>query len=76
MCESVKAHIKEMIRMGTSTLEIKSGHGLTMESEMKMLRVIECLKETLDIPIKATFLGAHAHTASVQGTYRDTWIAL
>lgn len=45
---------------GTGALEIKSGYGLTVENELKMLRVIKRLKETCGIEIKATFLGAHA----------------
>ena len=46
--------------MGTGAIEIKSGYGLTTESELKMLRVIRRLRETRLIPVKATFLGAHA----------------
>lgn len=45
---------------GTGALEIKSGYGLTVEAEIKMLRVIKRLKENSGIAIKATFLGAHA----------------
>lgn len=45
---------------GTGAIEIKSGYGLSVEAEIKMLRVIKRLKETCDIAIKATFLGAHA----------------
>ncbi len=52
--------IDEMIAYGTGALEIKSGYGLTMEAEIKMLRVIKKLAEQNPIPIKATFLGAHA----------------
>jgi len=52
--------INEMISQGTGAIEIKSGYGLSLESELKMLRVIKSLKETLQIPIKSTFLGAHA----------------
>ncbi|GAB4249618.1 MAG: imidazolonepropionase [Vicingaceae bacterium] len=52
--------INEAISYGTGAMEIKSGYGLSLESEMKMLRVIKRLKETAPIPIKATFLGAHA----------------
>jgi imidazolonepropionase len=50
----------QQIRQGTGALEIKSGYGLTVVDEMKMLRVIARLKEALPIPIKSTFLGAHA----------------
>ena len=52
--------IKEIIKSGTGALEIKSGYGLTLDSELKILRVIKKLKENFSIPIKATFLGAHA----------------
>ena len=52
--------IEEIIKYGTGALEIKSGYGLTLDSELKMLQVIKKLKETFPIPIKATFLGAHA----------------
>ena len=46
--------------MGTGAIEIKSGYGLTMEAELKMLRVIRRLKENFPLKIKATYLGAHA----------------
>lgn len=52
--------LQEVIRLGTGAIEIKSGYGLTVEGELKMLRVIRRLKQSLSIPIKATFLGAHA----------------
>ena len=52
--------LTELIRLGTGALEIKSGYGLSLEAELKMLRVIARLKEISHIPIKATFLGAHA----------------
>lgn len=52
--------LHEVIRMGTGAIEIKSGYGLTPEAEMKMLRVIRRLKDEQLIPVKATFLGAHA----------------
>jgi imidazolonepropionase len=45
---------------GTGAIEIKSGYGLTVADEIKMLRVIKRLKEKSPIPVKATFLGAHA----------------
>lgn len=50
----------ELIHLGTGAIEIKSGYGLTIEGELKMLRVIKRLKVKSPIPIKATFLGAHA----------------
>lgn len=52
--------LKEVMRYGTGAIEIKSGYGLSLEGELKMLRVIKRLKENFPVPIKATFLGAHA----------------
>ncbi len=52
--------INEIIMLGTGAVEIKSGYGLNTENELKMLRVIKRLKETTDIEIKSTFLGAHS----------------
>ncbi len=51
--------IKRMISCGTTTLEAKSGYGLSTESELKMLRVIKRLQQELPIEIVATFMGAH-----------------
>ena len=58
--EDAAKRLKKLIRNGTGAIEIKSGYGLTLESELKILRVIKKLKENFSIPIKATFLGAHA----------------
>jgi imidazolonepropionase len=58
--EGAKARLDEIIRLGTGAVEIKSGYGLSVESELKILRVIRRLKEISPIPVKATFLGAHA----------------
>ena len=55
-----KERIEALIKYGTGSLEIKSGYGLNYEGELKMLRVINRLKESLPIEIKSTFLGAHA----------------
>lgn len=55
-----KKRLEEIISQGTGAVEIKSGYGLSVEGELKMLRVIKRLKENYDLPIKATFLGAHA----------------
>lgn len=52
--------LQEVIGYGTGAIEIKSGYGLTVESELKMLRVIRRLRAASPIPIRATFLGAHA----------------
>jgi imidazolonepropionase len=53
--------LEELSRLGTGAIEIKSGYGLTVEGELKMLRVIKRLKERSSLSIKATFLGAHAY---------------
>ena len=58
--ESASARLVELIKMGTGAIEIKSGYGLSTQSELKMLRVIKRLKSTFPITIKSTFLGAHA----------------
>ncbi|WP_298536031.1 imidazolonepropionase [uncultured Algibacter sp.] len=55
-----KVRLEEVIKLGTGAIEIKSGYGLTTESELKMLRVIKRLKEEYPIEIKSTFLAAHA----------------
>ncbi len=55
-----KVRLVEVMRQGTGAVEIKSGYGLTVEGELKMLRVIKKLSENFPIKIKATFLGAHA----------------
>jgi len=57
------ARIDEIIRMGTGAVEIKSGYGLTTESELKMLRVIKRLRESVPLEIRSTFLGAHSFPA-------------
>ena len=58
--EQSSKRLKEIISLGTGAVEIKSGYGLTVEAELKILRVIRKLRETFSLPIKATFLGAHA----------------
>ena len=55
-----KTRLEEVMQQGTGAVEIKSGYGLTVEGELKMLRVIKKLAENYPIKIKATFLGAHA----------------
>ena len=54
------SRIKSLIKLGTGALEIKSGYGLTLDSELKMLRVIKKISNNTPIKIKSTFLGAHA----------------
>jgi imidazolonepropionase len=53
--------LMEVISLGTGAIEIKSGYGLYPEAELRMLRVIRRLKEQIPIPVKATFLAAHAY---------------
>ncbi len=53
--------MQEVSRLGTGAIEIKSGYGLTLEGELKMLRVIKKLKERSGLHIKSTFLGAHTY---------------
>lgn len=59
--EQAWQRLQELMKLGTGAIEIKSGYGLTVEGEMKMLRVIKRLKEISPIPVKATFLGAHTY---------------
>ena len=54
------SRVNEVIKKGTGCLEIKSGYGLETKEELKMLRVIKKIKKQVNIPIKSTFLGAHA----------------
>lgn len=58
--EQSSQRLEEIMKLGTGAVEIKSGYGLTHESEIKMLRVIKSLSGSYPISIKATFLGAHA----------------
>lgn len=57
----------EVMESGTGAIEIKSGYGLTTEAELKMLRVIKKLREHYPIPIKATYLAAHALPPEFKG---------
>ncbi len=61
------ARIDEIINLGTGAVEIKSGYGLSVEDEIKMLRVIQRIRETSPILVKSTFLGAHAVPAEYKG---------
>ncbi len=58
--EQSKIRLEEVMHLGTGAVEIKSGYGLTVDGELKMLRVIKRLSEDYPVTIKATFLGAHA----------------
>ncbi|KAB1068163.1 imidazolonepropionase [Tamlana haliotis] len=55
-----KVRLEEVIKLGTGAIEIKSGYGLTVDAELKMLRVIKRLKESYPVKIKSTLLAAHA----------------
>ncbi len=67
--------IDQIIAAGTGALEIKSGYGLSVEGELKMLRVIQKLKQNVPVQIKATFLGAHAIPAEFKNN-RSGYIKL
>lgn len=58
--KQAEKRLKEVMRLGTGAIEIKSGYGLTLEAELKMLRVAKNLAKQYPIAIKTTFLGAHA----------------
>jgi imidazolonepropionase len=73
--EGAWGRLQEVIAMGTGAIEVKSGYGLTLESELKMLRVIRRLKEQSPIPVKASFLGAHAVPTEYKNR-REDYIAL
>lgn len=60
LLNGARQRLQEAILAGTGAIEIKSGYGLSFEAELKMLQVVAQLKSEFDIPIKATFLGAHA----------------
>lgn len=59
--EQAMARLQQVIAQGTGAIEIKSGYGLSVEGELKMLRVIKRMKENATVPIKASFLAAHAY---------------
>ncbi|MBI1227922.1 MAG: imidazolonepropionase [Bacteroidetes bacterium] len=63
-------------KTGTGLIEIKSGYGLTVESELKMLRVIRRLKESSQLGIKSTFLGAHSVPMAFRDGNRQGYISL
>jgi len=69
--ESAYKRAQNLIKLGTGALEIKSGYGLDSENELKILRIINRLKEALHIPVKRTFLAAHAKPKSFSGGFSD-----
>ena len=68
--EAAMARLKEISQLGTGSVEIKSGYGLSVEGEIKMLRVIKRLKEDSDLLIKSTFLAAHAYPAEFKENHK------
>ena len=68
--EEALLRVKKVMATGTGAIEIKSGYGLSVEAELKMLRVIKRLKEHLPITVKATFLGAHAFPTEYKENHR------
>lgn len=67
--------LQQVIKLGTGAIEIKSGYGLTVAGELKMLRVIQRLKKKSKISIKATFLGAHSFPEAYKNN-REGYIEL
>ena len=65
--EQSMVRVREIMAMGTGAVEIKSGYGLTVEDELKMLRVIRRIKETAPVTVRANFLGAHAVGRAYRG---------
>ena len=63
--------IDEIVGMGTGLVEIKSGYGLTLEDELKILRVIRRIRQTAPLEVRATFLGAHAVGRAYAGRQAD-----
>lgn len=68
--ESASMRLRDMIKLGTGAIEIKSGYGLTFDSELKMLRVIKRLKEAFKIPVKASFLAAHTYPEDYKNDHK------
>lgn len=63
--------LEEVSKMGTGAIEIKSGYGLSLEAELKMLRVIKKLKEKSSLKMKSTFLGAHTFPIGYKEKHED-----
>lgn len=73
--KSAYTRLNDIMSMGTGAVEIKSGYGLNVEGELKMLRVIQRLKENHPLEIKSTFLGAHAIPAEYKNN-REGYVDL
>lgn len=63
--------INEVMQLGTGAIEIKSGYGLNTEDELKMLRVIRQIKETMPVTVRSSFLGAHSVPLRFRGKQSD-----
>ena len=63
--------LKELAKLGTGAIEIKSGYGLTVEGELKMLRVIKKLKVKSNVLIRSTFLGAHTYPLQYKNNHKE-----
>lgn len=75
LLEGALHRLREVVRTGTGAIEIKSGYGLSLEAELKMLRVIAGLREHTIIPIKSTLLAAHAVPAAFKNN-KDGYVDL
>ncbi|HBK70554.1 MAG TPA: imidazolonepropionase, partial [Flavobacteriaceae bacterium] len=73
--QQASKRLEEVMALGTGAIEIKSGYGLTVEAEIKMLSVIKKLAKNYPIAIKATFLGAHAFPTEFKNN-KDRYINL
>jgi imidazolonepropionase len=69
LVEAALARLDEIRKIGTAAVEIKSGYGLTLQGELKMLRVIRQLKSQSPLTIKSTFLGAHTYPAAFKNNH-------
>lgn len=58
--KALKPRLQSMLSCGTTTLEAKSGYGLTLDTELKMLQVLEQAKKEMPLTISSTYCGAHA----------------
>ncbi|MDO5496344.1 MAG: imidazolonepropionase [Alistipes sp.] len=69
--EQAMERVREIALKGTGAVEIKTGYGLTVEDELKMVRVIRRIKESVPLEVKVTFLGAHAVGRAYQGRQEE-----
>ena len=75
LLESAAKRLQSFLREGVTTVEIKSGYGLDLETEMKMLRVARALEKQFPVTVRATFLGAHTVPPEYKGR-ADDYVAL